>query len=137
MDDLKATFFIAGSGMYAQGVRLRTISENMANVDSTAQVAGGDPYRRKLVQFKNVLDRQLNADLVRVAEIAPDQKTAFTMKFDPSHPAADQDGYVKYPNVNTLIELMDMKEANRTYDSNLKIIETARSMYSQTLGILK
>ncbi len=137
MDDLKASFFIAGSGMYAQGVRLRTIAENMANVDSTATVQGGEPYQRKLVKFKNILDRQLNADLVRVQEIVPDQKSSFKIQYDPSHPAADQDGYVKYPNVSTLVELMDMKEANRTYDSNLKIIETAKKMYSDTLGILR
>ena len=137
MDDLRASFFIAGSGMYAQGTRLRTIAENIANVDSTAQVEGGDPYRRKLVKFVNHLDRDLNADLVRVKEITPDQRTPFILKYDPSHPASDQDGYVKYPNVKTLIELTDMREANRSYQSNLKVIEAARSMYSQTLSILK
>ncbi|MFK7867516.1 MAG: flagellar basal body rod protein FlgC [Alphaproteobacteria bacterium] len=137
MDDLKASLFIAGSGMYAQGTRLRTIAENIANVDSTAQMPGGDPYQRKLVKFKNIMDRDLNANLVRVENIAPDQRSSFKMKFDPSHPAADGDGYVKYPNVSTLVELMDMREANRTYDSNLKVIEAARSMYNQTLSILR
>lgn len=137
MDDLKASLFIAGSGMYAQGTRLRTIAENMANVDSTAQSPGEDPYRRKLVRFRNVMDGQLGANLVRVRDITTDQKTPLTIKYDPSNPAADGDGYVKYPNINTLIELMDMREANRSYESNLKVIETARQMYSQTLGILR
>ncbi len=137
MDDLKASLFIAGSGMYAQGTRLRTISENIANVNSTAQIPGGDPYQRKMVTFRNILDRQLNADLVRVEEIVPDRKTSFKMKYDPSHPASDDDGYVKYPNVSTLVELMDMREANRSYQSNLKVIEAAKDMHSKTLGILK
>ena len=137
MDDLKASLFIAGSGMYAQGTRLRVISENLANAHSTTQVPGEDPYRRKLVTFRNMIDRDLGVDLVRIKEISPDRKSALQIKYEPGHPAADPDGYVKYPNVSTLVELMDMREANRSYESNLKVIETARKMYSSALGILK
>lgn len=136
MDNFAATMAIAGTGMRAQGVRLRVISENIANVDSTANEAGGDPYRRKTVTFKNALDREMNADVVQVRQVSEDP-SPFKLTFDPAHPAADKDGYVKEPNVSTLIETMDMREANRSYQANLRMIESARSMFSQTLGIIR
>lgn len=136
MDDLKASMFIAGSGMRAQGVRIKVISQNIANRDSTADVAGGDPYRRQTVTFENQMDRGLNADVVRVREIGEDPG-AFGLRYDPAHPAADETGYVKTPNVNSLIEMTDMREANRSYRANLQVIETTKSMLSQTVNILR
>jgi len=136
MDDLKATMFIAGSGMRAQGVRIKVISENLANSDSTANTPGGDPYRRKVVTFANEMDRALNADVVRVNEVGEDDG-AFGLRFDPAHPAADDTGYVKTPNVNSLIEMTDMREANRSYRANLQVIETTKSMLSQTVNLLR
>lgn len=136
MDDFRASMFIAGSGMRAQGARLRVISENIANADSTAQTPGGDPYRRKMVTFENVMDDALRADVVRVRQISEDQSD-FELQFDPQHPAANGDGYVALPNVSTLIETMDMREANRSYQANLRLVETARNMHAQTLGILR
>lgn len=136
MDDLKSTMFIAGSGMRAQGTRIRVISENLANQDSTAQTPGGDPFRRKIVTFGNVLDRALGADVVRVRRIAEDS-SPFGLRFDPNHPGADEDGYLKTPNVTGLIETMDMMEARRSYEANLNVIRNARAMVSSTLEILR
>lgn len=136
MDDLKATMFIAGAGLQAQGVRLRVVSENLANSDSTANTPGGDPYRRKIVTFKNELDRALDADVVRVNEIGEDS-SPFGLDYDPNHPAANEQGYVKMPNVNRLIEMTDMKEANRSYRANLQVIENTKSMLSQTVNLLR
>lgn len=136
MDDFRASMFIAGSGMRAQGLRLRVISENIANADSVADTPGGDPYRRKVITFQNAMDNALNADVVRVREIGEDPSD-FELRFDPAHPAANEDGYVQLPNVSTLIETMDMREANRSYQANLKIVETAKSMFSQTVSILR
>lgn len=136
MDDFRASMFIAGSGMRAQGLRLRVISENIANADSVADTPGGDPYRRKVITFQNAMDDALKADVVRVREIGEDPSD-FELRFDPAHPAANADGYVQLPNVSTLIETMDMREANRSYQANLKIIETAKTMFSQTVSILR
>ncbi len=136
MDDFRASMFIAGSGMRAQGVRLRVISENIANADSVADTPGGDPYRRKVITFKNVMDDALQADVVRVREIGEDSSD-FELQFDPSHPAANEDGYVQLPNVSTLIESMDMREASRSYQANLRMVEMAKTMFSQTVSILR
>jgi len=111
MDDFNASMFIAGSGMRAQGMRLRVISENIANADSTASTPGGDPYRRKVITFKNKMDEALGADVVQVKQIGEDNSD-FDLKFDPAHPAANEDGYVLLPNVSTLVESMDMREAS-------------------------
>lgn len=136
MDAFKTAIQVAGSGMRAQGERIRVISENIANADSTAEVAGGDPYRRKTITFRNQFDKALNADRVRVREIGEDA-AEFQLRFDPAHPAADADGYYKLPNVNTLIETMDMREANRSYQANLQVIENAKSMFNQTINLLR
>lgn len=136
MDDFRASMFIAGSGLQAQGLRLRVISENIANADSVADTPGGDPYRRKVITFQNRLDEALQADVVRVREITEDPSD-FELKFDPAHPAANADGYVQMPNVSTLVESMDMREANRSYQANLRVVETAKRMFSQTVSILR
>jgi len=133
--DLFKTLHIAASGMRAQGTRLRVISENIANADSVSQTPGGVPYRRKLVSFGNALDRELGVETVRVKNIMTD-KSEFSRSYEPGHPAADEDGYVLRPNVNTLIEMTDMREAQRSYEANLKAIEASRSMLQKTLQIL-
>lgn len=136
MDDLKTAFFIAGSGMRAQGTRLRVISENIANKDSTAETPGGDPYRRKVVTFQNVLDREIQANTVEVRRIGEDL-SSFKLQYDPSHPAADENGYVKRPNVNSLIEMTDMREAQRSYEANLNVIQSTKTMVTNTIDLLK
>lgn len=135
MDLIKA-IKISAAGMHAQGVRMKTIAENLANSESLSQVPGQDPYRRKIVSFQNVLDRKLDTELVKIGSIDQDQ-SAFKKRFDPGHPAADNDGYVKLPNVNPLIEMMDMREAQRTYRANLSIIEVAKGMMSRTIDLLR
>lgn len=136
MDDLYKTLRISSAGMKVQGARLRVVSENIANAESLPQVPGQNPYRRKVITFKNVLDRQLGLDTVRVDKIQPD-RSEFQKRFDPSHPAADEDGYVLVPNVSTLIEMMDMREAQRSYEANLNVIKSSKAMLSQTIDILR
>jgi flagellar basal-body rod protein FlgC len=125
---------VAASALRAQQSRMRVIAENIANAESTAQTAGGTPYRRQIPVFEA---RNVDgATGVALAEVRPDQSD-FRMDYDPSHPAANADGYVMRPNVDTLVEAMDMREAQRAYEANLNVIETARSMESRTLDILK
>ncbi|MBO9501022.1 flagellar basal body rod protein FlgC [Brevundimonas sp. A19_0] len=125
---------VAAGAMKAQQSRMRVIAENIANADSTSPVAGGQPYRRQVPVFQSrTVD---GATGVVLAEVRPDQSD-FKMEYDPSHPAANADGYVMRPNVNTLVEAMDMREAQRAYEANLNIIETARAMESRLLEILK
>ena len=125
---------VAAGAMKAQQSRMRVIAENIANADSTSPVAGGEPYRRQVPVFQSRTVDGVTG--VVLAEVRPDQGD-FRMDYDPSHPAANADGYVMRPNVNTLVEAMDMREAQRAYEANLNIIETARSMDSRTLDLLK
>ncbi|HEY4162187.1 MAG TPA: flagellar basal body rod protein FlgC [Dongiaceae bacterium] len=134
--DLMDTLAISAAGMRVQGERLRVISENMANTDSVSEVPGGDPYRRKTITFQNHLDRDLGVDLVSVSKVGTDP-SEFTTKYDPSNPAADKQGYVKLPNVNALIEMSDMREAQRSYEANLKVIQVATGMLQKTIDILR
>src|SRR3954471_1968563 len=136
MDDLTTSSEIAAKGMKAQATRLRVISENLANADSTAEVPGGEPYRRKLVTFRNQLDKALGADTVKVNRIFNDPSKLQT-KYDPAHPGANAQGYVMVPNVNPLIEMMDMREAQRSYEANMNVISTSRQMVAKTLELLK
>lgn len=136
MDDLSSSSEIAAKGMKAQATRLRAISENLANADSTAEVPGGEPYRRKLVTFRNQLDRELEADTVKVKRIYND-KSKLPSKYDPTHSGANVQGYVLTPNVNPLIEMMDMREAQRSYEANMNVITTSRQMVAKTLELLK
>ena len=130
------SMFIAASGMKAQGTRLRVIAENIANSGSVAEQPDGDPYRRRMVLFQNILDREMDARIVKVKRVGEDMSD-FKLSYDPSHPAANEDGYVKTPNVNTLVEMMDMREAQRSYEANLNMIDVAKSMLSRTLNILR
>jgi flagellar basal-body rod protein FlgC len=134
--DFTRSMGIATSGLRAQAGRMRVISENIANADSTASTAGGDPYRRKVPTFVNQLDRVLDAKTVSLGKIKPDQSD-FRTKYEPSNPAADAGGYVKYPNVNPLVEMTDMRDAQRSYEANLNIISATRRMIQRTLDILK
>jgi len=136
MDNLSTSSKIAAHGMKAQATRLRVIAENLANVNSTSEVPGGEPYRRKLITFRNTLDHELEANTVKVKRIYDDQ-TRLTSKYDPNHPAADEDGYILVPNVNPLIEMMDMREAQRSYEANMNVITTSREMLSKTLELLR
>jgi flagellar basal-body rod protein FlgC len=135
MDFLKS-MNIAASGLRAQAGRMRIISENIANADSTATKAGGDPYRRKVPTFASALDRSLDARVVALGRVRPDS-AAFRIKHEPGHPAADANGNVKYPNVNSLVEMADMREAQRSYEANLNVVGAARRMIQRTLDILK
>ncbi len=135
-DELISSLRISAAGMKAQGIRLRIISENLANASSLPTEPGKDPYRRKTVTFKNVLDRQSDLNLVRVNKIRPDT-SEFPKELKPGHPAANEAGYVLVPNVNSLIEVMDMREAQRTYEANLAAIRNVRSMMQKTLDILR
>ena len=134
--NLSVSADIAVSGMKAQAQRLRVISENMANADSISTTPGGEPYRRQVVTFKDYVDAETGAQMVKVNKVVPDE-SQFPKKYDPNHPAADAQGYVALPNVNPLIEMMDMKEAQRSYDANLSMMQTARDMNASVLDILK
>jgi flagellar basal-body rod protein FlgC len=136
VSDFTRSMGIATSGLRAQAGRMRVISENIANADSTAPTSGGDPYRRKVPTFVNQLDRVLDAKTVSLGKIRPDQSD-FRTKYEPSNPAADANGYVKYPNVNPLVEMTDMRDAQRSYEANLNIISATRRMIQRTLDILK
>ncbi len=134
--ELMKSIMIAAAGLRAQGGRMRVIAENMANANSTSNTPGGDPYRRRIPTFQQVFDRQLDAMTVQQGPSQVDQSD-FQMRHDPGHPGADKDGYVKLPNVNTLIEAMDMREAQRSYEANLNVITATRRMLSRTLDILR
>ena len=134
--DLDKSLNVSAAGMRSQGTRLRVIAENIANANSTAQTPGGEPYRRKLVTFENVLDHAIGVETVRVDSIVAD-RGSFSRRFEPGHPAADEDGYVLTPNVNSLMEMADMREAQRSYEANLKAIEAARSMIQKTVELLR
>ena len=135
MDFLK-TMTIAASGLRAQAGRMRIISENIANAESTAPTAGGNPYRRKVPTFSSALDRTLDARVVTLGKIRTDQ-SAFRVKHEPGNPAADAAGNVKYPNVSSTVEQSDMREAQRSYEANINVISATRRMLARTLDILK
>ena len=134
--DLDKALGIAASGMDAQTRRLRVIAENLANQDTTGSTSGADPYRRKTVTFQNSLDRQLGGDAVSIKQVGQDA-AEFPLRYDPSNPAANAAGYVKLPNVNSLVEVMDMREAERSYNANLAVMQATRSMLTRTIDLLK
>jgi flagellar basal-body rod protein FlgC len=134
--DLSKTLKISAAGMQAQNARMRTIAENLANADSLAETPGADPYRRKMLTFKNILDRSEGVQLVRPDKVIRDN-SEFQKRYDPSHPGADADGYVQAPNVNSLIEVMDMRQAQRSYEANLSVIEVAKTMLLRTIDMLR
>jgi flagellar basal-body rod protein FlgC len=134
--DFMRSIFIAATGLRAQSSRMRIISENIANATSTAQTPNGDPYRRRVPSFNTNFDRELQATVVSMGNVRTDQ-SAFSVRNEPGHPAADAAGNVKYPNVNSLIETVDMREAQRSYEANLNVISATRRMIQRTIDILR
>ncbi|HTT98606.1 MAG TPA: flagellar basal body rod protein FlgC [Rhizomicrobium sp.] len=134
--DFATSMAVAASGMRTQSDRMRTIAENIANANSTSQVAGGDPYRRKIATVNSTFDRELNATMVEPGKPQEDM-TDFRKTYDPGNPAADKQGYVKLPNVNSLVEIMDMREAQRSYEADLTVMDATKQMLSRTIGLLR
>ncbi len=134
--DLAQALSISAAGMDAQTKRLRVIAENLANQDSTGSVPGATPYQRKTAVFGSVMDQALGAERVTVKAVVPD-RSAFPQKYDPSNPAADANGYVRTPNVNSFVEMMDMREAERSYSANLNVMQASRSMLTRVIDLLK
>ena len=135
-DPLQASLRIAASGLQAQSTRLRIVSENIANAQSTSATAGADPYARRTVSFESALDRSTGAELVQVKTIGLD-RAPFKLEDDPGNPAADAQGMVKMPNVDVLIELADMREANRSYEANLQVAKESADMLNVTVALMK
>ena len=136
MDSLSLIGKIATSGLRAQGERMRVVSENVANANSTSDEPGGDPYRRKVISFGELIDDGSGVSQVEVADVERDM-TDFTVRYEPSHPAADDSGYVKMPNVNPLIEMSNMREASRSYEANLTMLENARAMRNRLIDMIE
>ena len=136
MDDITTAMQISAAGMRAQSGRIRIVAENLANANSTGDAPGVDPYRRQVPVFSTYVDRALGASLVEVARVALDP-TEFDLRFDPNHPAANEEGYVALPNVKPLVEMMDLREAQRSYEANLGALDTMRAMAASTLRILE
>ena len=136
IDALDASLRAAGAGLAAQSARLRVISENIANAQSTGTTPGADPYRRKTITFESQLDKVSGLNVVQVKDIGSDQ-TPFTQSLDPGNPAADAAGMVKLPNVNMIAEMSDMREANRTYEADLQVIKQSKDLISMTIDLLK
>ncbi len=134
--ELDKALGIAASGMDAQTTRLRVIAENLANQDTTGSKPGADPYRRKTVTFEDALNKKLGTATVQVKQVGQD-KSDFPMRYDPSNPAANAAGYVKVSNVNSMVEVMDMHEAERSYSANLAVMQSARAMLTRTIDLLK
>ena len=136
LDSLQVALHIAASGLQAQSMRLRVVSENIANAQSTGSAPGADPYARKTVSFESEMDRALGANLVEVKSIGVDS-TPFKLERDPGNPAADDNGMVKMPNVDVLVELADMREANRSYEANLQVAKQSADMLTTTISLMK
>lgn len=137
IDPLRLSSKIAASGLEAQSKRMRVVSENLANAQSTGNTPGADPYARKTITFAGEVDRDTGVNFARVEDIGQDDSTPFRLELNPGHPAADENGYVKMPNVNMLIEMADMREAGRAYDANLQSVKQAREMISMTIDLLR
>jgi flagellar basal-body rod protein FlgC len=134
--DFTTSLVVAASGMRAQSDRMKIIAENIANANSTSATPGGDPYRRKIATVKSEFDRELGATLVTPGKPATDGSD-FRLQYDPGNPQADAKGYVKLPNVNSLVEIMDMREAQRSYEADLTVMDASKSMMSRTVDLLK
>lgn len=136
MNDFNISLQVAAGGLHAQSARMRVIAENIANSASAAKSPDEDPFRRRIPTFNAVFNREMDAYNVRMGRTVLDQ-SAFESRFEPGHPAADERGYVRYPNIDPLIEMADMREAQRTYEANLNVVSSTRSMFGQTLDILR
>ncbi len=134
--DFSTSMAVAASGMRAQSQRMRIISENIANANSTAEKPTDDPYRRKIATVKSEFDRELSATVVKSTKPVTDYSD-FRTQYDPGNPAADAKGYVKLPNVNSLIEIMDMRDAQRSYEADLTVMDASKQMLSRTIDLLR
>ncbi len=134
--DFTTTLAVSASGLKAQSERMKTISENIANANSTAATAGGNPYRRQIPTMKSAFDRTLNATMVKSGKPVSDN-SAFHLQYDPGNPVADSKGYVKKPNVDSLVEIMDMREAQRSYEAGLTVMDATKSMLANTIDLLR
>lgn len=134
--DLLDTIHVSASGLKTQQERLKVVAQNIANAASTGTRPGEQPYRRKTVSFKNVLDKETGVEVVKVDKVGVD-RSDFSRRFEPNNPLADAGGYVLYPNVNPMNEMMDMREARRGYEANINVIEASKAMIGQTLGLLR
>lgn len=137
MSDLYGAMTVSAYGMKAQSQRVRMIAENMANASTAPTNPNEEPYARQIITFKNEMDRAKGMELVKVDKIEEDKKRPFTLKYIPEHPGADEKGYVKMPNVDPIVETMDMREAQRTYEANLGMIDQSRNMIMQTIDLLR
>ena len=137
MSDFFTTMRVSTSGMRVQSERINVIAQNVANADTTPQKPGETPYTRKIILFKNELDKASGEKMVKVEKIEEDKKSDYIKKYMPGHPAADVDGYVMMPNVSSLIEAMDMKEATKSYQANMGIFTQTRDMMSKTIDLLR
>jgi flagellar basal-body rod protein FlgC len=136
MNDFLSSMKIAATGLHAQTARMRIIAENLANADSAGKTPDEEPYRRRIPTFKAVMDADVGGEVVKIGKVAFDMSD-FESRYEPGHPAADANGYVRYPNIDPLIEAMDMREAQRTYEANLNVVTVTRSMLGRTLDILR
>ena len=134
--DLATSMLVAASGMRAQSTRMRTIAENIANANSTSPVPGGDPYRRKIATMTSNFDNELNATMVEAGKPVDDM-SSFHLQYDPGNPTADKQGYIKLPNVNSLVEIMDMREAQKSYEANLNVLDASKTMMARTVDLLR
>lgn len=134
--DFSTSMAVAASGLKAQSDRMKTIAENIANANSASPTAGGDPYRRKVATVTSTFDRELNATIVRSGQPVADTSD-FRTQYDPGNPNADAQGYVKLPNVNSLIEIMDMRDAQRSYEADLSVMDATKAMLARTVDLLK
>ena len=137
MSDMFSTLTISSAGMKTQNERIRVISQNIANADTAPSKPGEKPYNRQIISFKNVLDKTSGEKVVTLDKVTKDDKAEFVKKYMPGHPAADADGYVQMPNVNAIVETMDMKEASTTYQANLGMFTQTRDMMNRTIDILR
>jgi flagellar basal-body rod protein FlgC len=136
MNDFLSSLKIAATGLHAQSARMRVIAENLANADSVGKTPDEEPYRRKIPTFKAVMDAEAGGTVVKIGRIALDQSD-FESRYEPGHPAADESGFVRYPNVTSLVETMDMREAQRSYEANLNVVSVTRQMLGSTIDILR
>ena len=134
--DLRNAMHVAAAGMKAQGMRMRVVAQNLANAESTALTPGGEPYRRQTIAFENRLNRELGIETVSVARTGTDP-SPFNRRFDPGHPAADGEGYLLTPNLDPLLEMMDLREAQRSFEANLNAMTLARTMIQRTIDLLR
>jgi flagellar basal-body rod protein FlgC len=134
--DFTTSLYIAAAGLRAQSGRMRIIAENLANADSLSQSANGEPYRRRIATMTTEFDRELNANVVKLGDPVPDTAD-FRLQYDPGNPSADKQGYTHLPNVNALVEMMDMRDAQRTYEANLQVMDGARAMLTRTIDLLR